>query len=96
MKEEFRPTKAERRKRQDEDLRRRRNEQQRKRRAAEKGWAAVGRHAVFGSDDLDTMSDAELAAPTLTLDDDKPAPGPSTRPVTAIPPCIVPLIDLRD
>ena len=89
---------ADRRRRQDEHLRRRRNERQRKRRAAEKGWAALGRHAVLGSksdDGLDSMIDAELAVPTLTVEDDESAPGPS-RPVAVVQPRVFPLIDLRD
>ena len=90
--------KAERRERQHEHLRRRRIERQKKRRAADKGWAALGRHAVFGNgpeDDLDQMIAAELAAPTISIEEENPTPGPS-RPTAIIRPRVVPLIDLRD
>ena len=86
-----------RRQRQEEHHRRRRAERQRKKKAADKGWAAIGRHAVLGSggDDLDELIAAELAVPTVSLEEE-PAPGPSPKPTAAVSPRVVPLIDLRD
>ena len=84
--------KAERRGRQQEHLRRRRIERQKKRRAADKGWAALGRHAVFGNgpeNDLDQMIAAELAAPTISIEEENPTPGPS-RPWLSFDPALCP------
>ena len=68
-----------RRRRQYEHLRRRRAEKQRKQRSADKGWAALGKLAVFGGEPdngWDDMINAELAMPTIPIDDE-PAPRPS-------------------